>query len=201
MSRARSVQLPTGEVAWFNVKDGRATDAQLELLATYETDCDLDDLLDQELSQAEVIRRLRGALGLLPIPQHIFEKRQKWRQERSHAPRCRICEKPGDSTNHHFVNKWMLKELSGYGTRWSNRRQNCIPLCIHCHRSIHMRDDTPKSIVHLLSNEERAFAEAALSALAEEHPRVLVLLARGDDSVYQTRLVRDWIEGKFRETL
>lgn len=197
MSRARSIKLPNGETKWFNTT-ATATAEQLELLATYETDCDLEELLEAEIPQKEVVRRLRIALGHNPIPPEIIERRQKWRTERSHAPRCRICGKYGDSTKHHFINKWILKELRHYQQRWSNRRDNCIPLCIDCHQRVHTRDDSPKSIVHLLSAKERQFAEDALSALAEEHPRVLVLLARGDDSVYQTRLVRDWIEGKFR---
>jgi hypothetical protein len=179
--------------------DRRATDAQLELLATIETDCELDDLLDEELSQGEVLRRLREALGQSPVPREVVERVRGWREERAHAPACRMCGKIGDSTKHHFINKWMLKELSNYAQRWSNRRENCIPLCIDCHAGIHMRDDRPKSIVHLLTSEERAFAEAALSALAEEHPKIVILLARGDSGVYQTQLVRDWMDGRFRE--
>lgn len=199
MSRARPIRLPCGRIEWFDTaRNGeQATAEQLELLATVATDCDLDDLLDESLTQGEVVRRLREALGEARIPPEIFAKRQKWRQERQVQPRCRMCGKEGDSTKHHFVNKWILRELSGYAQKWADRSKNCIPVCIECHRDLHDRRNEAQSIADRLTDTEKAFADAALSALAEERPKLLILIARGDDSVYESRLVKDWIEGRF----
>jgi hypothetical protein len=88
-----------------------------------------------------------------------------------------------------------LSSTSRSGPRGS---KNCVPVCIDCHRDLHARDNGTHSIADLLNDEEKEFAEAALHALSEERPKLLVLIARGDDSTYETRLVRDWIEGKFR---
>jgi 5-methylcytosine-specific restriction endonuclease McrA len=199
MSRARSITLPCGNVVWFDVnKNGKvATAEQLELLATIETDCELDDLLDEALTQGDIITRLRKALGADPIPAAVLEKRQKWRAERQTQPECRMCGKIGDSTKHHFVNKWILRELEHYQQVWADRQKNTIPLCIECHRDTHSRDNGPVSIVPFLTEREKAFANAALQALADERPKLLILIARGDDSVYEARLAKDWIEGLF----
>lgn len=200
MSRVRPIYMPDGSTIWFDThKNGlKATDEQLELLVTV-TDEDLDDLLDGGgLTQEQVIARLRDALDQGCIPPEVIEKRQKWRDQRRKAPRCRICEKEGDSTRHHFVNKWILRELEYYEQKWADRSKNCIPVCIDCHRDLHSRDNGPHSIVEFLSNEEMDFAEAALHALSEERPKLLILLARGDHSVYESQLVKDWLEGLFQ---
>lgn len=198
MSRARPVTLPNNEQIWFDVRRNgeEATDEQLELLAVVET-LDLDDLLDTVITRGEVLTRLRDALGQNGIPVDVIERRRQWRAQRQLQPACLKCSKAGDSTKHHFVNRWILKELADYGQKWADRSKNTIPLCVHCHRLIHQRDDSAKSIVELLSGEQREFAEDALRALSEERPRLLVLIARGDPGVYETRLVRDWIEGRF----
>lgn len=189
-----------GRYYWFNVnKNGdAASNKQLELLAVVE-DVYLDDLLDTVLTQGEVIRRLRYAVGQDPIPTDVLQRRAAWRAERQLQPRCRKCGKEGDSTKHHFVNKWILRELGDYAQKWADRSKNCIPICIDCHRHLHLRDDRAKSVVEYLTPEEREFAEAALTTLSEERPKLLLLIARGDPGVYETRLVRDWIEGKFAE--
>lgn len=192
MSRARPI---LGK--WFDVnKNGiEATDEQLELLATVEN-VDLDELLDADLTQGEVIARLRLAIGDT-VPESVIRRREALREERKTVPECRICGKKGDSTRHHFVNKWILKELATYSQKWADRSRNCIPLCIHCHREVHSRSLGTHSIVPYLTDKERQFAEEALTTLSEERPKILILLARGDSDVYETRLVRDWIEGKF----
>lgn len=198
MSRARPITID-GITHWFDTDRNhkKATDKQLELLATVEQ-IDLEDLLESNVTQGEVIQRLRAALGAHDLtPFWVLQKRQKWREQRATQPICRICEKVGDSTKHHFVNKWILKELTGYASKWSNRRENCIPLCIDCHRDLHFRYNGPVSIAPYLNDKERAFANRALEALADERPKLLILLLRGDDSVYESRLAKDWIEGKF----
>jgi hypothetical protein len=197
MSRARPIHLPD-QTVWVDVtrNSEKASEEQLELLAVVE-DVDLDDLLDAVLTQGEVVRRLRLALGQDPIPTDVLERRQKWREARQQQPQCRKCGKEGDSTKHHFVPKWILRELRDYASKWADRSKSCIPACIDCHRKLHLREDGRKSIAEFLSDKERDFAEAALSALAEERPKLLLLIARGDSAIYETQLVRDWISGRF----
>lgn len=212
MSRARPLHLPDdlhplfeedqafdGKRYWLDVsRNGElASSRQLELLSAVE-DVDLDDLLDSVVTQGEVVKRLREALGQGPVPPEVLERQRAWREARKAQPECRNCRKIGNSTRHHFVPKWLLKELEAYQQRWSDRSRNCIPLCTDCHKGLHQRDDVEKSIVELLSANERTFVDAALSELANEHPKLLLLLARGDGEVYETRLIRDWIEGRFR---
>src|SRR3954469_4755582 len=121
MSRARSITV-NGQEFWFDMNRNhkKATDIQLELLATVEQ-VDLEDLLEANPTQGYVLFCLREALGE-GIPIEALLRRQKWRRQRQAAPACRICAKQGDSTKHHFVNKWILKELDGYQSKWANRR-------------------------------------------------------------------------------
>lgn len=199
MSRARPIILPNGEKMWFDVNRNseKATEEQIELLTSV-LDIDLDELLDEVLTQGEVLRQLREALGQGErVPAAVLLRRQRFRAARQALPQCRICRKEGDSTKHHFVNKWILRELSGYAQKWADRSQNCIPVCLACHRDLHSRANGPVSIADKLTEQEKAFANAALSALADERPKLLILIARGDDSVYEARLVKDWIEGHF----
>lgn len=197
MSRARSIKHPNGKL-WYDTHrmTEQASDEQLELLATVEQ-IDLDDLLDEILTQQQVVSRLREGLHGGYIPAEVIERRQKWRERRQVQPSCRKCGKVGDSTKHHFVNKWILRELEGYQSKWADRSKNTIPICIDCHRDLHSRENGPESIVSHLSDEEKRFAEAALTALADERPKLLVLIARGDSSVYEARLVKDWFENLF----
>lgn len=197
MSRSRSVITPWGEIAWFDTKDPKPFDWQLELLALIEGK-HLDDLLDEVLTQAEIYRRLYIALHGDPVPADILEKRDRWRQARREAPKCRICEREGNSTRHHFINKWILRELSGYAAKWADRSQNTIPVCIDCHRDLHSRQNGEHSIVLYLNDKEKAFAERALEALSKERPSLLILIGRGDNSVYEARLIKDWMEGHFK---
>jgi len=202
MSRARPIEI-NGETVWFDRKGDQATDEQLELLASLheigeglDEDTELDDLLDADLSQGQVLALLRKALGQ-GMPPEVADRKERWREQRAIAPACRICGKRGDSTKHHFVNKWILKELEKYPSVWSDRRINTIPLCIHCHRSVHTRGEGPHSIADYLTDEEMGFAHRALETFVDERPAVAWLVIRGDESVYETRLMRDWIEGKF----
>lgn len=197
MSRARPITI-NGETHWFDTDKNhrKATDKQLELLSTVEQ-VELEDLLESNITQGETLNRLREALGQNPIPMEILARRQAFRKERATQPPCRMCGKLGDSTKHHFVNKWILKELESYERKWSNRKENCIPLCINCHRNLHYRYNGPVSIAEYLTDSEKAYADRALTALAEERPKLLILIAKGDDSVYEARLIKDWFEGKF----
>src|SRR6059058_27345 len=82
MSRARPITI-NGETHWFDTDKNhrKATDKQLELLATVEQ-VDLEDLLESNITQGEVIRRLRVSLGQSDvIPFWVLEKRQKWRKD------------------------------------------------------------------------------------------------------------------------
>lgn len=202
MSRARPIELPGGETIWFDTnRNGEAfTDAltseQVELLMSVE-DIDIEDFVESEITQGSAIERIRVSVGQYQMPQAIADRREKLRRERRTQPRCRRCGREGDSTKHHFVNKWILKEIEGYAAHWADRSKNCIPMCIDCHRLIHSRNKGVHSIADMLNNTEKAFAEKALSTYSEQHPRVVVLIARGDESTYETRLIRDWIEGKF----
>jgi cytochrome c553 len=193
MSRARPI---AGH--WFDIqKNGqKATVEQLELLATVEG-TDFDDFLErQPLTQGDVVKRLRENLGQT-IPEEVFLRRQKWREERQHEKACRLCGTEGDSTRHHFVNRWMLLRLKDYQRKWADRRDNCIPVCLRCHRNLHSRNGVAHSIVPHLNDQERAFAQKALIALKEEQPGLFIWIAEGTDRVYETRLVRDYLEGKF----
>lgn len=199
MSRARPIRLPNGETAWFDVTRNheKATHDQLELLVSI-CDTELDDLLDENLTRGDVLIRLREALGQGDtIPADVLVRRTKFRAERQALPKCRLCKKEGDSTKHHYINKWILRELADYTRLWADRSKNCIPICIDCHQDLHSRSNGPMSIASVLTDKERRFADAALTALAEERPKLLILIARGDDSVYEARLVKDWIAGLF----
>lgn len=198
MSRARYIDLNEEDRVWFDTRlnGERARTDHLELLALVE-DIDLDDLLDGHVTQRDVIHRLRDALGQNTIPDEVFTRREEWRAARRIAPKCRICDAKENSTKHHFINKWILRELKEYAKKWSDRTINTIPICLDCHRDLHMRTGPAKSIVEYLTSSEREFAYAALDALCEQAPKLALILARGDDSVYESRLLKDFILGLF----
>lgn len=199
MSRSRKINL-NGTLHWFDIKQNnqKATDKQLELLTMVE-DIEMEDLLESNLTQGDIIERLKEKLGQ-GVPYEVYQRRDKFRAERQVQPECRICGKVGDSTRHHFINKWILKELAFYADRWSNRKENTIPVCIDCHRDLHMRNNGPFSIVEYLTDEEKDFAERALAQLAEERPKLLILIAKGSPEVYEARLIQDWVLGKFQNS-
>lgn len=192
MSRARKVA-----GCWWDVsRNGqKASGDQLELLASVE-DVEIDDILDSSLTQGDVVTRLRSALGLGAIPAAIVARREERRKERQTKPKCRICDAVGNSTAHHFVNKWIMKELSNY-VEVAPRRLCTIPVCIECHRDLHFRGGLARSIVPHLTDDEKAFANALIERLRKEKPKLFDLLSDGEDSVYEARLIKDWIAGKF----
>lgn len=200
MSRARDI-IVGDEQYWFDTRlDGeKASIEQLELLALVENE-DIDDLLDGHVSQKDVINRLRDALGQNSIPDEIKLRRARWKEARRVAPECRIHGEQGDSTKHHFVNKWILRELEDYGRLWADRTENTIPVCLKCHRELHERTGPAKSIVEFLTQEERDFTYRALKAFTEQKPRVAWLITLGDDSVYEARLMKDFVIGLFNPT-
>lgn len=196
MSRARPIVI-NGEQKWFDRKRShlKATADQLEYLASAEN-IELDDLLDEGLTQAEVLERLRDALGLNGVPVEIEQRREAKRKERQKLPECRICEGIGNSTRHHFINKWIMKELHNY-LAYSHRSICTIPVCVECHRDLHSKDESDKSIVPYLSEKEMQVAGSMLEDLERERPALFELLKDGDLGVYESRLVQDYIEGLF----
>src|SRR4051812_11775586 len=103
MSRAKATRTPF-EAIWRDKRrdSQKATHDQLELLAAV-LDVEIDDLLDEALTQAEVVERINEALGR-GIPPEVILRRDQARVERQIAPRCRnpLCLREGDSTKHHF---------------------------------------------------------------------------------------------------
>lgn len=206
MSRARPIDLPH-DIAhelglpdariWFDVhRNGdKASVEQLELLVVVTGD-ELDDLLDADVTQGALIRHLREALGQGCIPAEVAERQRAYREMRKHAPECRSCGLPGNSTRHHFVNKWIMKTLSNY-VEVGARPLCTIPLCIECHRDLHDRSDEAVSIVPHLTRAERCFASDLIERLRRERPGIFNLLSEGAPETYEARLVRDWMEGLF----
>jgi|ERR1035437_3447746 hypothetical protein len=192
MSRARKVG-----GRWFDVNKNahKANVEQVKLLASV-LDISIDDLLDEQLSQGEVISILRDKLGENKVPPEIEERRQRDRATRQQEPECRICKRKGDSTKHHFVNRWILSELSNY-KEIASRSLCTIPVCVRCHRDLHARDNGRKSIVKYLRPHEKFFVEQAIERLRKEHLKIFELLKNGDGSVYEACLVQDWLAGKF----
>lgn len=192
MSRARPV---AGQ--WFDTtRNGqKATAEQLELLASAE-DIDLDDLLDEGLSQGDVILRLRTALGEGQVPPEVELRKRRDAAARQVRPKCRICEKEGNSTRHHFVNRWLMRELSDY-PQIGSRRLCTIPICTDDHRDLHTYNGSDKSIVPYLEPSEKKFAQKVIQQLFDEHPKIFLLLAGGDPQVYESQLIQDWIAGRF----
>lgn len=196
MSRAR----PIGGL-WFDTQqNGKACKVEhLELLAAAEN-ISIDDLLDESLTQGELIRRLRLALGEGVIPAEVLEQMRIRRAEAALQPKCRICgpyECEGSITRHHFIPRWLMLQLENYQA-YAPRRTCTIPICIGRHRDLHARDDKPgKSIVEFLTDQERAFAQKMLEELEEQHPQIFKLLASGDETVYEGQLIKDYLAGEF----
>lgn len=199
MSRARDYLDPrTGETIWFDVKNLTPTDRQIELLALVEH-AELDDLLEGSLTQRGIYDRLHASLREASIPAEVLRRRDEWREQRQTQPPCRKCGKIGDSTKHHFVNKWILRELTNYQQKWACRTKNCIPICIDCHRDIHSRECSDKHIGPYLIDEERQFAQAAIKAFLHERPVIFGLQLEGDpEHSYEACLIRDWCNGAFK---
>lgn len=182
---------------WFDTgKNARkATVFQIELLASA-LDISIDDLLDKQLNQGEIVVALREALGEDRIPSEIEERRLRDREERKRERPCRICGRKGDSTRHHFVNRWILRILSNYHLV-GDRRICTIPVCTKDHRDLHSRENGPLSIARHLDERERQFVREHIERLRREHQGLFDMLADGDPAVYEACLVQDWLDGKF----
>jgi hypothetical protein len=199
MSRARPLVI-NGETTWFDTKQNhrKATVEQLELLAAVE-DKSIDDILDEGLSQGQVIVRLRETLHADFIPAEVLERRRQRKLDAARQPECRICGVTGNSTRHHFVPRWLMLELENYQS-YAARSKCCIPLCVGCHRDLHFRDGTgEKSIIPFLNDAERAFAAKILDELREQHPKIFDLLSAGDETTYEGQLMRDYYSGAFHK--
>lgn len=198
MSRARPFN-HGGETIWFN-QTAKATVAQLELLADYEG-LELDDLLDEGLSQRSVLFRLRQVATPGVIPEHVLERRRERERLQGMSLACRICSLSGDEcegriTRHHFVPRWLMLELDNYQA-YATRSMCTIPICIGRHRDLHLRDEMSKSILPCLRPHERRFAQKMMDELYEQHPKIVRLMLAGDYHSYEYQLARDWHQGKF----
>jgi 5-methylcytosine-specific restriction endonuclease McrA len=195
MSRARPVVI-NGAIHFFDVKQNSrpATPEQIALLADAEN-IEIEELLEASLTQGEVLTRIREATGKGEPPE-VKARREERRKEQAQKPKCRICGREGNSTDHHFVNKWIMKELSNYA-EYASRRICTIPLCEECHADQHRRDRGPHSIVPFLNEEEKHIANILLDTFRREHGKTFEILSEGDDEVYEARLIKDWLEGRF----
>jgi hypothetical protein len=199
VSRARPIEF-NGQTLWFDTNQNgqKATAEQLELLAAAE-DITIDDLLDEGLTQGQVLFRLREAIHGNVIPAEVLERRRQRKIDAQKQPECRMCAKVGNSTRHHFVPRWLMRELDNY-LAYSARSRCTIPLCVECHRDLHSRNNTEdKSIWRYLNTDERLFAQKMLDELREQHPKVFDLIAGGDQTTYEGTLVGDYIAGRFHE--
>lgn len=200
MSRARPI---AGH--WFDQRKNhhKATSEQLELLAAAEN-VPIDDILDEGLRQGDIILRLRTALGEGVIPAEVLERRRLAKELASRQPACAICtplgwECEGSITRHHFVPRWMMLMLDNYQS-YAARSRCTAPICVGRHRDLHLRGDTdtPKSIAQFLTPHQREFAQKLLDEFRDQHPHVFDLIAGGDDSTYESILIRDFLHGEFR---
>lgn len=205
MSRARPIYLPSGREQWFDTKKNseKATAYQLELLADVE-DLDLDDLLDEGLSQADVIKRLRKTLNQGVIPEEVLERRRERRLHAQQQPQCVICETEhwtceGFTTRHHYVPKWLMRELSQYQA-YAARSICTVRICVGRHRDLHLKDDSDKSIARYLNEQQQALVQKMLDELKQERPIIFDLILGGDESRYEYQLIRDYTTGKFRSS-
>lgn len=198
MSRARPFQDGL-ETIWFDNR-APATAKHLELLADREA-VDLDDILEENLSQKQVLRRLHEADNL--VPENVLEIWRARRENASEEPACRICSPKGEVcegriTRHHFIPKWLMRELDHYN-RYAARSKCTIPICVGRHRDLHYRGEDPgdKSIVPYLTDREKDLAERMLRELKDERPAIFDLLSGGDANAYEAQLIQDFLKGKF----
>lgn len=207
MSRARPIGIRSdGEPAlWVDtdLNGCRASTKQIEYLAALE-DVEIDDLLDEGLTQREAVERLRSILGEGGIPADVEARRQQQRVERSVRPPCRLCGKLEDSTRHHFLPKYLMRELSNY-VDWADRRKCTVYVCRDCHDWLHDRKSGEKSIASMrqpdgepvLDPQHRRMISQMIEQLRRERPVLFDLMANGDRSVYEACLVQDWLLGRF----
>lgn len=200
MSRARPwTDSQTGETHWFDYRSPVAKPEQLELLAEIE-DLDLDDLLDEGLSQRQVLFRLHAGSNL--IPERVLERRKERAKRAQEEPVCRICslhgwECEGKITRHHFVPRWLMRELDTY-QQYAAKSRCTIPVCVGRHRDLHYRESgIDKSIVPYLNAAEKKLVVELLSELKDKRPSIFELIAGGNTASYEYQLVRDFKRGGF----
>jgi hypothetical protein len=206
LSRARPFNLPGHEPLWFDrAKSNRkATAEQLQTLAAAEN-VPIDDLLDEGLTQGQVLQRLREAINGNLIPQEVIDRRRAAKELASRHKDCRICTAAGevcegDITAHHFVPRWLMLQLENY-TAYAARSKCTIPVCVGRHRDLHLRgDEAAKSIARFMTDDERAFAQKMLEELEEQRPAIMKLIRGGDANAYEAQLVSDFDHGEFRRT-
>src|SRR3982751_2604372 len=116
MSRARSIVID-GVEHWFDTSlDGQPAQAeQLELLIDA-TGVELDEILDADLTQGQCILAIREALHGNVVPPEVMERKRQRRAAQARRPECRICKVEGKSTKHHFIPRWIMRELENYQT-------------------------------------------------------------------------------------
>lgn len=205
MSRVRPIKF-NNETHWFDTRknNDQATVGQLELLADV-MQVSLDDLLDESLTQADVLNRIRDLISPDAVPSHVMEARRARRAAQAKESVCRICtveglECEGGITRHHFIPRWLMLELENY-TAYAARSKCTIPVCLGRHRDLHSRTNgTPKSIGAYLTVDERKFAQKMMDELKEQHPHIFDLIVAGDEDYYESQLMLDYQKGVFAGT-
>ncbi len=149
-----------------------------------------------------MLTRIREAIHGELIPKDVLEKRRLRKLEAASLPKCRICvpnglECEGEITRHHFIPRWLMRELDNY-VAYAARVRCTIPICVGRHRDLHFRDGSGgKSIVPYLTDAERAFGAKLLDELAEQHPKIFELISAGDETTYEGQLMADYRAGLF----
>lgn len=199
MSRARMIN----DIVFDTKGSVRATVQQLELLADAEN-LNLDDLLDEGLTQGQAYHRIQAVLNSSVIPPEVLERRRLRKELAKGQPDCRICtlngwQCEGSITRHHFIPRWLMLLLDNYEA-YAARSKCTIPICVGRHRDLHYRNnDSDKSIITYLTVDEREFAQKMLDELRDERPAVFDLIAGGDSEyAYEAQLIRDYFAGEFR---
>ena len=159
---------------------------------------EIDDLLDERLSTRALLWRLNHHSGL--IPHEIIEIKRARALSQQRPLVCRYHDDPADCegriTRHHFVPRWLMLELPDY-VSYAPRSYCTIPLCVSSHRNMHMRDGGNKSIAPYLTEAEKDIVDHLIESLKDVRPVLFELLAKGDQSSYESQLIHDWRNGLF----
>ena len=190
------------------------TVGQLERLADLSGD-PIEDLLEAGFNQKQVMEALRSLEGTMNRPPHIRAKIRLAEDQacRICTPLSQVCE--GQITRHHFVPKWMMKELEDYRA-YASRGVCTIPICLGRHRDLHLRGEEPrratldrllrrpkrsltsKHVSDILSQEERGFADKLIQEFRDQHPGIFDNMVAGDETSYEHILVMDFLKGRFK---